>query len=177
VQIVVERLDQADELVARVAESAGVAVSGMAGDDAAPLERLWRIKFERIGRHPIEDRPLNLIEQVNQTFTYLATFKALRLLFDWHPDAAPFVCNLGTSKGHDIEDERGGSVAAEIFCATSPRSNDKLRKDLDRMADSAALHRYVFFAAPGFAGGRQEQLERADGVQVWSIPTAELMTG
>jgi hypothetical protein len=41
-----------------------------------PIEVLVRMKFHELGFHPIENRRLNLIEQVNQTFTYLVSFAA-----------------------------------------------------------------------------------------------------
>jgi hypothetical protein len=28
------------------------------------------MKFEQVGFHPLEDRPLNIIEQINQTWTF-----------------------------------------------------------------------------------------------------------
>src|ERR1035437_2926245 len=55
-----------------------------------------------MGWHPIDDRPLNLIEQTNQTWTYLVTLKALPFLFERHPDAGGFCLNLGTQAGTDI---------------------------------------------------------------------------
>jgi len=45
------------------------------------------MKFAEMAWHPIDDRPLNLIEQLNQTWTYLVTLKALPFLFERHPAA------------------------------------------------------------------------------------------
>ena len=39
-----------------------------------PMEALRAMKFERIGFNPLDGTPLNLIEQLNQTFHDLASF-------------------------------------------------------------------------------------------------------
>ena len=66
---------------------------------------------------------------------------------------------LGTSSGRDIESVAPDMVAAEVFSATHPNSNQKIKKDLARLSGDPARHRYVFFAAPGFEPGRQMDLE------------------
>ena len=68
-------------------------------------------------------------------------------------------------------------MAAEVFAATKPRSNDKLRKDLVRLSEKAAdyKHRYVFFSCPGFGMGRQTALETVSDIQVWSFPVENLL--
>lgn len=77
---------------------------------------------------------------------------------------------LGTSSGRDIESVEPDLVAAEVFSATRPNSNQKLRKDIAHLANDPARHRYVFFAAPSYASGRQTQLEKsAGGVQVFAV--------
>lgn len=117
------------------------------GDGIRVLEA---VKFEKIGCDPFDStRPLNLIEQVNQTFTALVSVRAADYLFDHHPNAAPFCMNLGTTPGFDIMSE-DGSVVAEVFSATHPDSNNKKRKDIDRVSRVVdALHRYVFYYCPG----------------------------
>ncbi|MDE0508639.1 MAG: hypothetical protein OXI17_08410 [Gammaproteobacteria bacterium] len=119
-------------------------------EESDGLGLLQAVKFEKIGRDPFDPkRPLNLIEQVNQTFTALVSVQAANYLFDHHPDAAPFFMNLGTARGPDIVSE-DGSVVAEVFSATHPDSNDKKRKDIDRVSKEVdASHRYVFFHCPG----------------------------
>ena len=46
-------------------ENTTAAINALRSLDGDPLEALARVKFEPIGRHPLENRPLNLIEQVN----------------------------------------------------------------------------------------------------------------
>ena len=132
---------------------------------------LRALKFEPFGRHPLEPRDLNLIEQINQTWTYLVSFRALTFLFERHPEAGGFKLSLGTKSGTDIVSLVPYAVAAETFAATSPRSNRKLTKDVQKLLRDCpeARARYVFFAAPGFKHERQRLLETASGIEVWAI--------
>lgn len=83
-----------------------------------------------------------MIEQINQTFTYLASIDGARWLLREYPECAPLVLNLGTQSGFDIESSCGRFVA-ETFAATDPKSNDKLRKDLAKLRIARAQHRFV----------------------------------
>jgi hypothetical protein len=128
------------------------------------LRVLSKLKFEPVGCDPLTpDRPLNVIEQLNQTFTYQASFQAAAWLLEQHPDQGPLVLNLGTSRGHDIESVRGDLVA-EVFSAVTPGNNRKLDADIDRLRDSSARFRYVFFLSPT-SGGRPDAFE-VDGIRV-----------
>jgi len=106
------------------------------------------LRFSEVGQDPLEKRPLNFVEQLNQTFTYLASLQATEYLIKVHPENIPYILNLGTSPGFDIV-SKDGLVTAEVFAATSPHSNDKLKKDCIRVADSKGpRHRYVFYYSP-----------------------------
>ena len=120
---------------------------------------------------PTTGEPLNVVEQLNQTFTILVTLSAVEQLIELHPDAGGFRLALGTSSGRDIESVAPDMVAAEVFSATHPNSNQKIKKDLARLSGDPARHRYVFFAAPGFEPGRQMdlELETAPGIQVYAV--------
>ena len=84
----------------------------------AALGVLWEMKVTQLGCNPLNaEQPLNLIEQLNQTFTYIASARASQLLLQFHPHAAPFQLNLGTTPGPDIWSDRDGAVAAEVFAA------------------------------------------------------------
>ena len=174
-----EELDQLMETVRAAAERTVRAVRDILSTEEDSLQVLRMMKFSEIGHHPLDDRPLNLIEQVNQTFTYLVTFEAARWLLVQHPGLEGLRINLGTSAGYDLESCPPGTVAAEAFAATRPGSNDKLRKEIARRASKAGdvAHRYVFFSAPKFVSGRQAQLESVAGVQVWSFSAERLLKG
>ncbi|HTV27355.1 MAG TPA: hypothetical protein VMF32_06210 [Xanthobacteraceae bacterium] len=141
--------------------------------DAEPdgIEVLRRMKFTEMARHPLADRPLNLVEQINQTWTCLVSLKALPFLFERHPEAGGFRLNLGAAAGTDIESVTPGAVAAETFAAVNPSNNRKLVKDLQKLARECpdARARYVFFASPKYRHERQHKLECVDGIEVWGI--------
>jgi hypothetical protein len=136
------------------------------------IEILRRMKFTEMAWHPIApERRLNLVEQINQTWTILVTLKALPFLFDRHSDAGGFRLNLGTAAGTDIESVEPNLVAAETFAAVRPSSNQKLTKDMEKLVRTCpmAKARYVFFGSPGFRHERQVKLETTEGIEVWAI--------
>ena len=142
-----------------------------AAQSGDPLDLLRRMKFDPVGYHPIEDRPLNFIEQINQTWTFAVALAAARQLLALHPDVGGFRLAPGAhaSIPLDIMSEPEGQVGAETFAAVSPRNNGKLAADLAKMAQRPEHHRYVFFMSPQFPKAeRLPQFER-DGVQVWSV--------
>lgn len=115
---------------------------------ASGLDALSRLRFTETGRDPLDvNRSLNLVEQMNQTFTYLASIAGARWLLHRHPECIPLTLNLGTTSGSDIE-SKCGNFAAETFAATHPGSNDKLRKDVLKIQKSSAAHKFVFFLSP-----------------------------
>jgi hypothetical protein len=139
-------------------------------DPSDALRTLWEMKFRPVGCDPFNsDSPLNVIEQINQTFTYLASARAVKILFEIHPDLAPFELNLGTVRGSDIESSAPGKLACEVFAAVRTSNNQKLNKDLAKVGATEAQHKYVFFMCPGIEKGRQLKLERRPDVQVWSV--------
>ena len=140
--------------------------------DANTSQALFaKMKFGGIGFDPLNsNRELNIIEQINQSFTYLASFYALEVLFTEYSELAPFRLNLGTAPGSDIESECG-ELAAEVFASVTPTNNQKLRKDIDKVLETEARLKFVFFICPNFELGRQPQLERSD-VVVWALKGA-----
>jgi len=144
----IDSLDDLTRLRASIGSAAQAAVEALRELCALdPIEALARLKFCEIGRHPLEDRPLNLIEQVNQTFTYLASLAAVEEIARRHPDAWPIELNLGTAPGSDVS-SRSADVAAEVFAAVRPGNNRKLRRDIDRVRKRSERHKYVFFYSP-----------------------------
>ncbi len=127
-----------------------------------------KMKFGGIGFDPLDSkRELNIVEQINQSFTYLASFYALEVLFTEYPELAPFRLNLGTAPGSDIESECS-ELAAEVFAAVAPTSNQKLEKDINKVLETDAKLKFVSFMCPNFELGRQLKLER-NNVIVWVL--------
>jgi len=141
---------EVDELESRIMASALKAIETVSTvlAEKEGIATLAKLKFDQIGRDPLDrERPLNLIEQLNQTFTYLTTLRGVKFLLEHHPKGAPFTVNLGTSAGPDIVSS-DKNIVAEVFAATSPKSNNKLKKDLDKVSKMAAKHKYVFYCSP-----------------------------
>ena len=164
-------MEEADQFMVDLCQSAKFAIDRLGDqvDKNTGIDVLANIKFKPIGCDPLDtDRPLNLIEQVNQTFTYLATIRAIKKLMVLHPDLLPFTVNLGTTSGSDIE--CGNDVlAAEVFAAVNTTNNKKLAKDRQKVSQTKAKHKYVFFMCPDIGPGRMQQLEREPDVEVWSV--------
>jgi hypothetical protein len=142
------------------------------------MELLSRLKFDRIGFDPGDEQTrMNPIEQINQSWTYLASLKALEKLRELHPEITTYRLNLGSTNGFDIEDVPeqphagyGLRVAAEVYSAVSVTGNRKLTKDRNKLINSSARHRYVFFYVPTETAGRKQnrELNRTD-LQVWAL--------
>src|SRR5690606_38356330 len=80
----------ADRLLDRIRASAKRAHDWIAAQAGDPLDMLKRMKFEPVGFHPIEDRELNVVEQINQTWTYFVAASAAKQLLELHPDVGGF---------------------------------------------------------------------------------------
>jgi hypothetical protein len=132
---------------------------------------LRAMKFETVGFHPINHRPINVVEQINQTWTFTAALTAARQLLALQPDAGGFRLAPGAQAALPlgIMSEQEGLVGVEVFAAVGPHSNHKLANDLDKLKGRPEKHRYGYFMSPRFPGNkRQFELER-DGIQVWSV--------
>jgi hypothetical protein len=166
---VIRTIRDAEALHAQLLSGAERTASWLRSFTGTPLELLTALRFQTVGHDPLSGEALNVIEQLNQTFTILVSLRAVERLIEMHPEANGFRLALATSSGRDIESVEPNLVAAEVFSATHPGSNQKLKKDIARLAVDPARHRYVFFAAPNYASGRQKQLETAPGIQVHCV--------
>ena len=169
----VNDVNDLEQLEQKIYESMDKTLSQISSEiDANTSQALFaKMKFGGIGFDPLNsNRELNIIEQINQSFTYLASFYALEVLFTEYSELAPFRLNLGTAPGSDIESECG-ELAAEVFASVTPTNNQKLRKDIDKVLETEARLKFVFFICPNFELGRQPQLERSD-VVVWALKGA-----
>ncbi|UXN72875.1 hypothetical protein N8D56_17355 [Devosia sp. A8/3-2] len=142
-------------------------MTGYRRKPADPLDMLKRMKFEPVGFHPTEDRPLNVVEQINQTRTYSVAATAARQLLELHPEAGGFHLAPGAhaSLELDIMSHVPGLVGAETFAAVDPRNNRKLQLDLDKMAARTETFRYVFFMSPRYPTSERQSALEKHGVQ------------
>ena len=143
---------------------------------ADPMAALHTLKLEEFGYHYMAVGRLNLIEQLNQSFTIMASLAAARHLLDWFPDCGGLRLHLATSPGRDIESLHPDVVEAEVFAAVDHKKAGKLGKDIKRLAESTAVNLYVFFYCPEYRVGRRRDLELPDSrVQVWALGRDEVM--
>ena len=145
--------------------------------DANPMAAFHELKFNEFGCHPTDkpQRCLNFVEQLNQTFTIMASLAAADHLLKCFPGSV-LRLNSGATQGWDIESIGTDVVCAEVFTAVRPENNGKLRKDIERLAKSNANNRYVFFYAPSHSPGRRTELEPAGSdIQVWALRREEIM--
>lgn len=166
---VIHTIADAEAMHARILNSAARTAAWIRDFAGEPLELLRTLRFQEVGHDPLTSEPLNLVEQLNQTFTILVSLRAVGRLITMHPDAGGFRLALATSSGRDIESVVPDLVAAEVFSATHPGSNQKLKKDIARLAADPARYRYVFFAAPDYASGRHADLETSPGIEVHCV--------
>lgn len=162
-----EELDAIEAQVLNAASRTVEALKRLLGEKQ-PLRAFAEMKFQMAGFHPTADRPLNLIEQINQTFTYLASLRATRWLLQRHPASAPFRLNLGTAGGTDVESV-DGSIAAETFAAVNPRNNSKLDLDIQKVSRTSAAHKYVSYICATHPMSEPQPSSKRDGVKVVSL--------
>jgi len=169
--MVVRNIEDVDRYMGQVREAAAKIHAWIAAQTGDPLDLLRRMKFEPTGFHPIQGHALNVVEQINQTWTYVVALAAARHLLEMHPEAGGYVLAPGAHAAIelDIMSEAPGLVGAETFAAVDPKNNRKLELDLQKLAARTEQHRYLFFMSPQFPGfKRLPQWERG-GIQVWSV--------
>jgi hypothetical protein len=169
-------VEEIDVHIESIRANAGFARRALQALPDDPVEALAAIKFDPVGCHPLERRALNLVEQINQTFTYLVALKAARMLLGWHPEGQGYRLAPGAHAPTgtlDIESIVPGLVGAETFAAVRPENNRKLAGDLRKLAERPETHRYVFFMSPLFPKTERLAEREKEGVQVWSISMNE----
>lgn len=171
-QVTVRQQSDIETCLARIRVSAELAHARVQelATTKRPSDFLYQLKFQETGCDPLDPgRKLNLIEQLNQTFTYMASFKAAEYLLRSYPPFSDLTLNLGTTSGWDIESVENGGLVAEVFAAVNPRNNRKLEKDIEKVAKENAQHRYVFFMCPGIEAGPYSGISAPKGITVVSV--------
>ncbi len=75
----IRTVDDIDRYLGRIGDAAARACAWLAAQSGGgPLDMLRRVKFGAVGRHPIDGHALNLVEQINQTWTYAVALAARR---------------------------------------------------------------------------------------------------
>ena len=82
----------ADDVTPRIAQVRQAAINSVKvmrevlDGEADALHALRRLKFDELGHNPLGPDRWNVIEQLNQTFTYLVSLAGARWLLAKHPD-------------------------------------------------------------------------------------------
>lgn len=162
---------EAEALMELVRHSARKVHDWVAAQVGDPLDMLERMKFEPVGFHPIEHYELNLVEQINQTWTYAVAIAAAKHLLQLHPDAKGFYLAPGAHAARplDIMSVVENMVGAETCAVVDPRNNRKIENDVAKLDARTEAHRYVFFMCPKFPRNERHSNYERNGVQVWSI--------
>jgi hypothetical protein len=145
----INSLEELNELEVKLLSSINTTFDNLKNelDKKSPAELLYKMKFSAIGRDPLEDRNLNIIEQLNQLFTYKVSFQGVKYLLKNNIEDSPYIVNLGTAKGYDIE-SKNGHLIAEVFAATKPQNNQKLLNDVKKLNEGVAKRKFVFYHSP-----------------------------
>ena len=164
-------IEDADRHMDAIRSSAAQVHDWIAAQDGDPLAMLRRMKFDPVGFHPIGGHALNLVEQINQTWTFAVAIAAARQLLMLHPEAGGFRLAPGAhaSQPLDIMSKMDGLVGAETFAAVHPNNNGKMAGDLEKLTGRSESHRYVFFMSPAYPGNVRRPGFEKNGVQVWSV--------
>lgn len=177
-QMAVKTPADVDRYLARIMDSTRRAQERIAALDINSLELFRLMKFGAVGFHPIDEREINLVEQINQTWSYIAALAAARQLLARHEEAGGFLLAPGAHAALDLDimSEKKGLVGAEVFAAVTPKNNGKLKSDLEKLAKRDEVYRYVFFLSPKYP--KNEHQSRLDPetsddgrfpIQVWSV--------
>mgnify|MGYP000873798504 CR=1 FL=1 len=130
----VRSLTEVEAFEAVVRDAAGRTAARLRNLPEDGLALLRHLKFELAGHHPLEPRPLNLIEQVNQTWTCLVSLKAARMLLERHPE---FVGRLPVVDRQNPHQLVGYLGRATILAARLRRVEE------EEVRESGWLHSYV----------------------------------
>jgi len=63
--------------------------------EAEPIVLLRKLRYEPVGHDPLTGEPLNVVEQLNQTFTMLVTLGAVERLLSFTPTPVDFAWRSG----------------------------------------------------------------------------------
>ena len=169
--IKISTVDEAKHLINEIYESSSTTRDEILklATNTTGVDFLHELKFLKIGKDPLENRPLNFIEQLNQTFTYMTSLIAVKYLIEKYPQYTPYTLNLGTASGYDIT-SKNQEIVAETFAVTNAKSNDKIRKDVIRMSNvHNAIMRFVFYYSEENYSGLESLKNKYPNVQIIPI--------
>lgn len=145
-KLVITNITQIDEVRKSIINSINIVILRIIelGTSVEPISLFHTLKFEKFGQDPLSSSNLNFIEQLNQSYTYLVSLAGVEFLIKNNPNEI-FTLNLGTTSGFDIVSQNS-NIIAETFAATTIKSNDKLKKDIQRLQkEPDNIEKYIFY--------------------------------
>jgi hypothetical protein len=169
--IYIESAEKIGELLEKARLSAKQAHEHLLSTSIDSVDLMFSLKFEPIGSHPITHHKINLIEQINQFWTFVTALTAAREILKLHPDVGGLALAPGAhaAQQFDIMSRKKNVLAAEVFAAVDPTNNGKIKSDVDKLANDKARYRYVFFMSPGRSHLERHEKYESGGVQVLSV--------
>ena len=103
IHFIVQTDSDADALMARVRESADYVQEWLIAQTGEPLAKSRAMKFETVGFHPINHHSINVVEQINQTWTSTPAHAAAPQLFACAPThaACPWRARGAPARHHE----------------------------------------------------------------------------
>jgi hypothetical protein len=101
--MVVRNIEDVDRYLGLIRDAAAKIHAWIAAQTGDPLDLLRRMKFETAGFHPIQGHALNVVEQINRTWTYVVALAAARHLLEMHKEAGGFVLAPGAHAAIDLD--------------------------------------------------------------------------
>ena len=92
----------ANQMHAQIPDGATRTIAWLRSVEGEPMAILKKLRYETVGHDPLTGQPLNLVEQLNQTFTILVSLRAVEKLIELYPEVGGFCLALGTCSGRDI---------------------------------------------------------------------------
>jgi len=80
--VLVRSVEDVDRYLGKVRQAAFNVQAWVAAQNGDLIAFLRRMKFDQVGFRPIEHWPLNMVEQINQTWTYTVALAAARQLLE-----------------------------------------------------------------------------------------------
>jgi len=129
------------------------------------LPFFYKLKFEKIGYDPLGSgfREENLIEQINQTFTSIVTFLALKYLMEKFGEEI-YEVNCQNASGIDILN-KSKRIIAEVFSAVDARNNNKLKKDIEKISKIESENKYVFYYSHEDSNRKESKIDEINVIQ------------
>lgn len=106
-------------------------------------ESILSIKFDKTVWDPITGQPSNFIEMINQYYSNMVVAIAAERIIELFPEQR-LQLNTGAKTGFDIV-SLDNTIACECFSVVKVTSNQKMKKDSEKLLNADSQYRFIFF--------------------------------